>query len=69
MSAPVRTKSVTACVEGWFKDRLQYLQHGLLNPTVHHIRNSQTSLPASWFFNPYPPDVSRLVCALKECSL
>jgi hypothetical protein len=45
------------------------LQHGLLDPSIHHIWDSQTSLSTSWFFNPYAPDISRLVCALKECSL
>jgi hypothetical protein len=69
VSAAVRTKSMTTWVEGWLKDRLQYLQRGLLNPPVDHIWDSQASLSASWFFNPYPPDVSRLICALKEYSL
>jgi len=34
-----------AGMEGWFKDRLQYLQGGLLNPAVHHIPKPLCPLP------------------------
>ena len=61
MSTPVRAESVTAVMKPWFEDRLQNLEYGLLNPPVHYIRNTQAALAAPRLWNPYPPDIARLI--------
>ena len=55
----VRTETVTAGVEGWFVNRLQDLEHGLLNHPCHHVRNAKPTLAAAGLGNPNPPDVAR----------
>ena len=66
MSTPVRAESVTAVMKPWFEDRLQNLEYGLLNPPVHYIRNTQAALAAPRLWNPYPPDIARLICSVEK---
>jgi hypothetical protein len=47
VGAAMRAEAMTAGVEGRFKDRLQDLEHGLLNYPVHHVDGDlQTLRPA-----------------------
>lgn len=55
----VRSETMTAGVEGRFIDRLQYLEHGLLNHPGHHVRNAKPALTAAGLGNPNPPDIAR----------
>jgi hypothetical protein len=61
MGTPVCAESVTAAMKPRFEDRLQNLEHGLLNPPVHHIRNTQAAFATSRLWNPYPPDITWLI--------
>jgi hypothetical protein len=62
----MRTKSVATVVKGRFKDRLHDLEHGLLNPAINHVRDSQASLTSSGFGYPNPADVARPVVSFQQ---
>ncbi len=66
MSTPVGAESVTAAVKPWFEDRFQNLEYGLLNPPVHHIRNTQAALAASRFRNSHSPDITPSIGSLEK---
>ncbi len=53
-------ESMAARMKGRFEDRLQYLEHGLLNPPINHVRDAQTALSPAWLGDPNPADVTRL---------
>jgi hypothetical protein len=47
VSPALRAEAVTAGMEGRLEDRLQDLEHRLLNHPVHDVRNAQSPLPAA----------------------
>ena len=62
----LRPESVAARMKGRFEDRLQNLEHGLLNPPVNHVRDAQSAFPSAWLGNPNPADVTRLVRPIQQ---
>ena len=58
VSPALWAEPVTAGVEGRLEDRLQDLEHRLLNHPVHDVRNAQPPLPASGLRQPDPADVA-----------
>ena len=49
---------MAAGVEGRLEDRLQDLEHGLLNHPIHHVGNAKPPLPASGLWQPDPANVA-----------
>lgn len=64
-----RPESVAARMQGRREDRLQNLEHGLLNPPIDHVRDAQTAFPSAWPGNPNPADVARPVRPVQQRTL
>src|SRR5208283_1194467 len=62
----VGAEPVTAGVEGWLEDRLQYLEDRLLNHPVHHVWDTETPLPASGLRKPDPANVAGPVASRQQ---
>ena len=58
VSPALQAEAVTAGMEGRLEDRLQDLEHRLLNHPVHDVRNAQSPLPASGLWQPDPADIA-----------
>src|SRR5271167_1504787 len=68
MSAALGAEPVTAGVEGRLEDRLQDLEHRLLNHPIHDVRDAQPSLPAAWLWQPDAADFAGPVASLQQVS-
>lgn len=55
------SEAMAAVMKHRLKDRLQHLEHGLLNPAIDDVGNPESPLPASGLGDPYPANVTRLV--------
>lgn len=50
---------MTTFMERGIEDRLQNLEHGLLNPSIYDVRDSKPPLTAAGFGNPNSTNSSR----------
>jgi hypothetical protein len=66
VGAAMRAEAMTAGVEGRFKDRLQGLEHGLLNCPIHHVGNAKPPLPASGLRQPDPANIARPIASCQQ---
>src|SRR5277367_4342560 len=68
MSAALGAEAVTAGVEGRLEDRLQDLEHRLLNHPIHDVRDAEPSLSAPWLWQPDAADFAGPVASLLQVS-
>jgi hypothetical protein len=61
VGSAVRAEAMTARVERRFEDRLQDLEHRLLNDPIHHIRNAKPPLPTTRLRQPDPANITGLI--------
>src|SRR6202035_1757611 len=54
MRASARPEAVAMLAEGGIKDRLQYLQHRLLDERIRHRRDAELALAALWLGDRHP---------------
>ena len=57
---------MAAGVEGRLEDRLQDLEHGLLHPPIHDIRDTESPFAPARLRNPDAADVSRAVTPVQQ---
>jgi hypothetical protein len=59
-------KPVSVRVECRLEDRLQDLEHGLLNRPIHHVRDAKPPLPTAGLRQPDPADIARPIASRQQ---
>jgi hypothetical protein len=66
VGAAMRAEAMTAGVEGRLEDRLQDLEHGLLNHPIHYVGDAKPPLPASGLRQPDPANVAGPIASRQQ---